>query len=74
MATTEHGGIMKKLLIILTLCAMQLGCASYGKETVGRTPLLAYADLGAEISVTRVLIEDDVEDSDDIADFVAATH
>ncbi len=50
---------MKKPIIILALCALQGACAQYDHRTAERAPLLSFAELGAEISVTRIAVDAD---------------
>ena len=52
---------MKKSILIILLCALQGACAHYDSSQLGAQPLLTYEELGTEITVTRVVIEEDVE-------------
>ena len=68
---------MKKSIFILLLCALQGACAHYDHGQLGTRPLLSFEELGSQITVTRISIEDGIEepagDAVDLEDVVAAT-
>jgi hypothetical protein len=55
---------MKNLLLIIGLVILQAGCTSTG-NSVKRAPLLTFAELDAEISISRERLD---ETSDELAD------
>lgn len=52
---------MRKSIIIIMLCALQGACAYSGQGQPGAVPLLSYTELGTEIKVTRIVIEEDTD-------------
>jgi len=52
---------MKKSILIILLCALQGACAPLGSSRPDSSPLLTFEQLGQEITVTRIQIEEDVE-------------
>ncbi len=52
------------------LCAPQGACAHFGHSESGHAPLLSYAELGAEISLTRIALDGvagEAQDREDVA-------
>ena len=52
---------MKKTFIIIMLCALQSACTHYVPAESAASPLLSFKELGAEITVTRIVIEEPAE-------------
>lgn len=52
---------MKKTIIIIALCALQSACTHYVPAESAASPLLSFKELGAEITVTRIVLEEPVE-------------
>ena len=64
---------MKKIIFILALCALQGACARHGPGGSQGSSLLTYEQLGSEITVTRISLEEHVESPEDLEGVVAAS-
>ena len=64
---------MKKVIFILMLCVLQGACAHYGAGGSQGSSLLTYEQLGGEITVTRISVEEDMESPEDLEAVVAAS-
>lgn len=52
---------MKKSIIIIVLCTLQSACAQFGPADLAGSPLLSFEELGGQITVTRIVVEEDGE-------------
>ena len=61
----RQGGVkMKKYLIIILLSALQGACAYHGPGAADDRTLLSYQELGSQITVTRIVVDEHPDAAD----------
>ena len=71
MAKTDHGGVMKVPLILLTTAALLSGCAASPADTAPTASLIDFARIASEIEVSHEILDEEVTNAEAVAAIAA---